>query len=148
MSDNNTINFSDEELLKRLTPDQYSVTQQQGTEEAFSGDYYATDDDGIYACIVCDKNLFSSDTKFDSGDGWPSFWEPISEDNVDEEAEDIVGVSRMEVQCMHCGAHLGHVFKDGPQPTGLRYSINSASLNFKKGQNHIVPEQMINQNKS
>ena len=114
-----------------LTAEQRYVTQEQGTEPAFSGKYNDTKAEGSYNCVCCGAELFSSSSKFDSGTGWPSFWEPASEESVDMEEALSLGVKRIEVHCQKCEAHLGHVFPDGPQPTGLRYCINSVSLDLK-----------------
>jgi peptide-methionine (R)-S-oxide reductase len=119
---------------ERLTPDQYEVCWNKGTEPPFSGRYNKTKDKGIYKCVCCGTSLFSSDTKFDSGTGWPSFWVPIKEGNVKEEVDASYGMTRTEVMCGKCGAHLGHVFDDGPTPTGLRYCINSLSLSLAQGE--------------
>jgi peptide-methionine (R)-S-oxide reductase len=125
---------SDEELRARLTPIQYEVTQQEGTERAFSGEYWDTKDPGTYRCIVCDEPLFRSDTKYDSGSGWPSFWEAIDPAKVTLVEDRSHFMRRTEVRCARCDAHLGHVFPDGPKPTGERYCMNSASLRLEKDQ--------------
>ena len=123
--------FTEEELRERLTPEQYEVTQNAGTERAFTGIYHDAKEDGTYKCVVCDEPLFSSDTKYDSGSGWPSFWEPLADDAVDTKRDFKLVAPRTEVVCSNCGAHLGHVFPDGPQPTGQRYCMNSASLRLE-----------------
>ena len=121
---------SEAEWKSQLTGDQFYVTRKEGTERAFSGKYAKHHEDGIYRCVCCNTALFDSKTKFESGTGWPSYWEPIAKENVKENVDNSLGMQRVEVECVRCGAHGGHVFPDGPKPTGLRYCMNSASLNF------------------
>lgn len=123
---------TDEEWKAQLTPEEFEIARKAGTERAFSGKYWNNHEHGTYRCVCCQLALFSSDTKFESGTGWPSFWKPIAPENVEARIDGSLGMMRTEVRCSKCEAHLGHVFDDGPRPTGLRYCMNSASLDFVK----------------
>ncbi len=122
---------SDEEWLRQLTPEQYRVTRKAGTEQAFTGTHWNAKTPGTYTCVCCGQPLFASETKFESGTGWPSFWEPVGPEAVQEHEDKTLWMKRTEVVCARCDAHLGHVFPDGPQPTGLRYCMNSAALTLE-----------------
>ena len=125
-----TVNKTDAEWKKQLTNEQFKVTRKAGTETPYTGKYWDNHKKGLYKCICCGQELFTADTKFESGTGWPSFWQPLKKANVLEITDNTLGMERTEVLCSRCGGHLGHVFSDGPKPTGLRYCMNSASMDF------------------
>jgi len=131
MSSTREVDLSDEQWRERLSPEQYEILRRHGTERPFTGKYVNVKDDGMYHCAGCGAELFSSDTKFDSGTGWPSFFEPAVAENVEVREDRSLGMRRTEVLCRRCGGHLGHVFNDGPNPTGLRYCINSCALDLE-----------------
>ena len=130
--DKQHVSRTEEEWREKLTPEQYEICRKKGTERAFTGEYYNCKDAGTYRCICCGNELFSSETKYDSGSGWPSFFEPIDSQSIQTESDTSLGMKRTEVMCSQCDSHLGHVFDDGPAPTGLRYCINSVSLTLEK----------------
>ena len=128
------IHKTDEQWRRELTPEQYRILRHAGTERAFTGELWDVHDEGVYRCAGCGAELFASETKFDSGTGWPSFFEPMGDDKVEDVLDSSHGMARTEVRCSNCGAHLGHVFPDGPNPTGLRYCINSCSLDMERSE--------------
>ena len=131
MSDEKIVK-TDEEWRNQLTAQQYEVASQRGTERAFTGEYYQNKKEGTYLCVCCGNELFSSEQKYDSGSGWPSFWAPMAAEKIDEAVDTDHGMTRTEIKCSRCDAHLGHVFPDGPRPSNLRYCVNSASLKFQE----------------
>lgn len=126
------IQISEDELKQKLTPEQYHVTRNKGTERPFTGEYYQHKEKGTYLCVCCGQELFDSETKYESGSGWPSYYQAINESAIETETDKSHSMQRVEIHCSKCNAHLGHVFPDGPKPTGLRYCVNSLSLTFKK----------------
>lgn len=132
MTKKESMRKSDEEWRQQLTPEQYEVCRMKGTEASFTGEYWNCKEEGIYQCVCCGNELFSSETKYDSGTGWPSFWTPVKPENVKYEIDNSYGMPRVEVLCNRCNAHLGHVFDDGPEPSYKRYCINSVSLKLVK----------------